>query len=140
MDTVKVDIKKLQLLNDRINQCIDALGQVRLSVHGLSHTTGLGQGVPPAGLGFAPFSPLPPTASFIPGIAHTNPMGVTPFGGSPFGGAPFAQAPLGASPFAGSESPEAFSRPLWADPYWASRVAQTFPYAQAIVPPQIPGY
>ncbi len=40
MDTVKVDIRKLQTLNDRINQCIDALGQVRLSVHGLSHCAG----------------------------------------------------------------------------------------------------
>ena len=36
METAKVDIRKLQLLNDRINQCIDALTQVRLSVHGLS--------------------------------------------------------------------------------------------------------
>jgi hypothetical protein len=40
MDTAKVDIRKLQLLNDRINQTIEALNQVRLSVHGLSHTTG----------------------------------------------------------------------------------------------------
>jgi len=59
METAKVDIRKLQLLNDRINQCIDALNQVRLSVHGLapaglSHTTGqfptpfLGGGVNPA--------------------------------------------------------------------------------------------
>jgi hypothetical protein len=39
MDTAKVDIRKLQLLNDRINQCIDALSQVRLSVHGLAHSS-----------------------------------------------------------------------------------------------------
>lgn len=38
METAKIDIRKLQLLNDRINQTIDALNQVRLSVHGLSHT------------------------------------------------------------------------------------------------------
>ena len=47
METAKVDIQKLQLLNDRIAQCFDALNQVRLSVHGLSHTTaqaGIGQG------------------------------------------------------------------------------------------------
>ena len=43
METAKVDIRKLQLLNDRINQCIDALAQVRLSVHGLSHSNPLGQ-------------------------------------------------------------------------------------------------
>ena len=35
MDTAKVDIEKLQLLNDRIVQMIDALNQVRMSVHGL---------------------------------------------------------------------------------------------------------
>jgi len=34
----KVDVRKLQILNDRINQTIDALNQVRLSVHGLGHT------------------------------------------------------------------------------------------------------
>lgn len=34
----KVDIRKLQILNDRINQTIDALSQVRMSVHGLGHT------------------------------------------------------------------------------------------------------
>lgn len=31
----KVDVRKLQILNDRINQTIEALNQVRLSVHGL---------------------------------------------------------------------------------------------------------
>jgi len=40
VETAKVDIRKLQQLNDRINQCLDALNQVRLSVHGLSHTSG----------------------------------------------------------------------------------------------------
>jgi len=34
----KVDVRKLQVLNDRINQTIDALNQVRLSVHGLAHS------------------------------------------------------------------------------------------------------
>ncbi len=34
----KVDVRKLQILNDRINQTIDALNQVRLSVHGLAHS------------------------------------------------------------------------------------------------------
>src|SRR5438105_9850418 len=36
----KVDIRKLQLLNDRIAQTIEALNQVRLSVHGLQHAGG----------------------------------------------------------------------------------------------------
>lgn len=39
----KVDVRKLQILNDRINQTIDALNQVRLSVHGLGHTGFTGQ-------------------------------------------------------------------------------------------------
>src|SRR4051812_30434380 len=38
--TAKVDLRKLQLLNDRIAQVIDALNQVRFSVHGLQHTSG----------------------------------------------------------------------------------------------------
>ena len=42
----RVDVRKLQILNDRINQTIDALNQVRLSVHGLGHT-----GMSPLGLG-----------------------------------------------------------------------------------------
>jgi hypothetical protein len=34
----KVDIRKLQLLNDRIHQTIDALNQVRMSVQGIQHS------------------------------------------------------------------------------------------------------
>ena len=41
METVKVDIQKLQLLNDRIAQTIDALNQVRMSAHGIHHTPAL---------------------------------------------------------------------------------------------------
>ena len=51
----KVDIRKLQLLNDRINQTIDALNQVRLSVHGLAQTAGMpGQFAQIPGVGFGP--------------------------------------------------------------------------------------
>ena len=31
--TTRIDLQKLQLLNDRICQCLDALNQVRLSAH-----------------------------------------------------------------------------------------------------------
>lgn len=74
METVKVDIQKLQVLNDRINQTIDALGQLRQSVHayqpvGIQHTSqaflpqqqfGFGYGMPAAygqqlGLQHTPF-------------------------------------------------------------------------------------
>lgn len=38
METVQVDVQKLQLLNDRIAQTIDALNQLRISSAGLQHT------------------------------------------------------------------------------------------------------
>jgi hypothetical protein len=56
----KVDVRKLQILNDRINQTIDALNQVRLSVHGLGHSgiqspfLGQGYGMP-QGVGPIPY-------------------------------------------------------------------------------------
>src|SRR5262249_14108062 len=52
METAKVDVRKLQLLNDRITQCLAALSQVRLPVHGLPHpqpTPPLGATAPMAG-------------------------------------------------------------------------------------------
>jgi hypothetical protein len=42
----KVDVRKLQLLNDRITQVMDALNQVRFSVHGLAHSGGFQQPTP----------------------------------------------------------------------------------------------
>ena len=69
METAKVDIRKLQLLNDRISQTIDALDQVRMSVHGLQHSS-----VQQAG----PFqSPFPVGTPVMPGI---GPFGVGPIG------------------------------------------------------------
>ena len=38
METVKVDTQKLQLLNDRIAQTIEALNQLKMSVHGIQHS------------------------------------------------------------------------------------------------------
>jgi len=92
--TAKVDIRKLQLLNDRIAQTIEALNQVRLSVHGLglSHTTGnvggLGLGNVGGGLGFQGGNPLAGFQGGVPfglqggvpwgqniGIQHTSPFG-----------------------------------------------------------------
>src|SRR5262245_4905208 len=96
METAKVDIRKLQILNDRINQCIDALNQVRLSVHGLSHSgalqgaQGFSQGFGPQGFapqGFGPqgfgsgvqnpfglqgLAPSPLTQGFAPGFSHST--------------------------------------------------------------------
>jgi hypothetical protein len=107
METAKVDIRKLQLLNDRINQCLEALSQVRLTVHGLSHTSGQipgqglgfpsgvgGFGYPQAGIGVpqaAPFGQFGgPGVAYPPfaGLGHSS--GIGPFQA-------FAQQPL---PFA----------------------------------------
>ena len=53
METVKVDIQKLQLLNDRSAQTLEALNLLRMSVHGIQHT----QAVSPWGYGVgAPYS------------------------------------------------------------------------------------
>ena len=147
METAKVDIRKLQVLNDRINQCIDALNQVRLSVHGLSHTSqgpfgsqglspfaqgqfgqgqfGQGQfGYPGAGpLGYSPY---------LQGISHSSPV---------VGSPGFFPGVQGISPFAGlshSSPEEGFTRPAWADPLLAYRIAQTFPYAQYPFPAVVP--
>ena len=101
METAKVDIRKLQLLNDRINQCLDALAQVRLSVHGLQSAfgqqaiQGLGQpqgapwlqgpqqGVPGyfGPQGFAPqsFAPQP----FAPQFFTPQPYAPQPYGPQP---------------------------------------------------------
>ena len=95
METAKVDIRKLQLLNDRINQCIDALNQVRLSVHGLSQGlshTGAQSGVnagAPYGLGQTGFGANP--------FLQANPF--TQAGANPWFGQPgFGQMPVGQNP------------------------------------------
>ena len=164
METAKVDIRKLQLLNDRISQCIDALNQVRLSVHGLQHSTGLEAST--QGLAQDPRLAMQQFSPWASGIAHSSPgiggqgflaQGI-PFGGQPlgvFGGMPFA----GQTPFVNPQlgqpffpqlglqglshtSPEveAYNRPTWADPYLAAKVAQTFPYARFATPPVVAIY
>jgi len=135
METAKVDIRKLQALNDRINQCIDALNQVRLSVHGLAHTTPAGPFFPagvgtlaptPFGVGYPGLGSVPLGSAYVPGFSHTTPIV----------GAPGAFAPgfgHGINPFAGlshTSPEESLSRPGWTDPFLAVRIAQTFPYAQ----------
>lgn len=55
METAKVDFRKLQLLNDRINQTIDAMNQLRVSVHGLGAQMG-----------------VPTQTPFVPGLSHTG--------------------------------------------------------------------
>jgi len=116
METAKVDIRKLQLLNDRINQCLDALSQVRLSVYGLSHTPAAG----PLGAGVQGYGAQGYQGNFDP--RFTDPRfafsasPITPgFGGAQTAGwigpgfasglshTPFVQPPLaGFSPMVGA--------------------------------------
>src|SRR5687767_127744 len=83
----KVDVRKLQVLNDRINQTIDALNQVRLSVHGLGHTSNPQLGFMSQGFGFPQTQGLgqqfPQTQGwgqqgFTGGLGHTGGVGVPP--------------------------------------------------------------
>jgi len=151
-------------LNDRINQCLDALNQVRLSVHGL--TQGLSHSGPQAGInagapagfgqsgfgqsgygqpgfgaspfsqaGANPFAQNPFSQGFTPGLSHTS--GLSPFtqGINPFG--------QGMSPYLSNVNPESLEgsvRPMWADPILTARITQTFPYAQFPVPPVVTIY
>src|SRR6266480_7307462 len=61
----KVDIRRLQFLNDRIAQVTDALNQVRLSVHGLQQQPQLGfpqqslNGGGPMGFQHSPYAGIP---------------------------------------------------------------------------------
>jgi hypothetical protein len=159
METAKVDIRKLQLLNDRINQCIDALNQVRLSVHGLSQ--GLSHSNPQNPVGVNPGSQYGQGFSGF-GVNPCNQPGVNPFGFGPAGfGQQMPQGPgtqgfapglshtTGQSPFAQAnpylsglspEALEASARPIWADPILTARITQTFPYAQFPVPPVVTIY
>jgi hypothetical protein len=136
----KVDIRKLQLLNDRINQTIDALNQVRLSVHGLAHSQYQGplQGQLP-GLGFGS-----PFGGQLQGYGPLAAQGIGGFGGwgqvpqQSFGGWPQVQPGFSHSSGVDSIDP---SRQIYAqwllqqqlqapiDPYYGVRVQQTFPFA-----------
>jgi hypothetical protein len=113
----KVDVRKLQILNDRINQTIDALSQVRLSVHGLGHT-----GVPTPM--FHPLSAYNqglgvPTIPNFPGIPSFPPV-------SPYGMIPPIPGPIGLShtPF----------NPL-VNPLFNLPTPYTTPFVNPMVPP-----
>lgn len=156
METVKVDIQKLQLLNDRIVQTIDALNQLRMSVHGIQHTPAqvspfgyaaaygaypqqLGafapQSTPFANpFGFSPFASSPYPSPFSAGIQHTTPYAATPYV-TPYG----IQNPYAASAF-GIQNPYAASAftiqnpyaATFANPYVNAGISHTAwdPYAQ----------
>jgi hypothetical protein len=89
----KVDVGKLQLLNDRITQVMDALNQVRFSVHGLTHT-GAPTGQPVPGFQLGQFG-IPQQPQF--GIPQQPQFGFqqqTPYGvGQPWGQLGIPQQP-----------------------------------------------
>jgi hypothetical protein len=145
--TAKVDLRKLQLLNDRITQVIDALNQVRFSVHGLQHTAGNFIGQIPMTTPWASQTPW--------GAQMTNPFntwGLSHTGFSPIPGiSPMSTIP-GISPW--GISPQipfvntvgGLNHSDLTDPFSAQRIGQelaarygqvvpmasTFPYAQAV--------
>ncbi len=148
MDTARVDIRKLQLLNDRVNQCLDALNDVRFSVHGLAHSSQAVAGAP----GMGPLAQDPrltlgwgaAAVGPIPGFSHASAIApVASVPASPYTG--FA-VPLGAiNPYTalshtGATPYDAIARSMWSDPLLATRVAQTFPYAFVAAPPVVTIY
>jgi hypothetical protein len=133
----KVDMRRLQLLNDRISQVMDALNQVRFSVHGLQHSMPTTPFTPWAqqayGLGLTGIGNignigLQQGLGFTPGINVPYQQGwVNPLIGlshSPFE----AIDPTAAYRFGGIER-------FGIDPYTNARVAQTFPFAYSAVAP-----
>jgi hypothetical protein len=107
METAKVDIRKLQLLNDRINQSIDALNQVRLSVHGLSHTAGVNPNVPVGafGLGIGQQQAVYPQQGGFPQIGGFTPLQQSgfpqAFGGLSHTPMPYGLPQVGLNPYFG---------------------------------------
>jgi hypothetical protein len=145
METVKVDMQKLQLLNDRIAQTIEALNLVRMSVHGIQHTHATPS---PWGYGAA-YGVTPPLGCAVPFV---SPFGAGPYAGTPFGATPYAATPYAGTPYAATAlggiqhssasmvSPtlggwtmpygsNGISHTAW-DPAWQARAAQTFPLVQ----------
>lgn len=130
METAKVDIRKLQLLNDCINRTIEALNQVRLSVHagGIQHSAQMGlQGIGTApflggypgsylGAYTTPFGYNPQAASMVPGFANVGALA----------GYPNAFAVNGGLGHSAVDPRLAWD---WTqDPYTSARIAQTFPF------------
>jgi len=137
METAKIDIRKLQLLNDRINSTIEALNQVRMSVHGLTHTSQLlPNAALPYGLGPVALNPL---ANIAPTGFAAAPIAITP---SIATGA-LAQNPLAmANLWTGlSHTTTETGENLWArQAAELSRLAllnQTFPFVYSTLPGSI---
>jgi hypothetical protein len=121
----KVDMRRLQLLNDRIAQVMEALNQVRFSVHGLSHTAPTTQ--------FSPWAQQAYGTGINPGLGFTT--GINP--GVGFN--PYQQnwvnplVGLSHSPFEQIDPTSTLRFGI--DPFTTARVAQTFPFAYSAIAP-----
>ncbi len=128
METVKVDMQKLQLLNDRIAQTIEALNQLRLSVHGIQHTASpMGPwGIYP--MNYGAFG----QPSFVPGT-----FGPTTFGPQGYGTSFVSPYNVGFGGFGGMQHTSPITTTGYAtpfvsnglshttfDPYWQTRTMQ----------------
>ncbi|MGE0868427.1 MAG: hypothetical protein AB7P03_07695 [Kofleriaceae bacterium] len=80
METVKIDVQKLQLLNERIAQTIDALNQVRMSMHGVQHSLPINQ----VGAGYSGYAPYGVSgAGWLPGMSPYQAPGINTYGVTP---------------------------------------------------------
>lgn len=153
---VRIDVRKLQLLNDRVNQCIDALNEVRGSVRGLSGQVGTMFGN--SGLGhtdprfvdnrmqdvrFQDPRFIDPRFGMDPrlgygihgGFQHTSPMmnpfvqtyGTTPYGTNLGGYGVNQNVGWGVSGLSHTDHFDRTNAELRASDF--NRIAQTFPYA-----------
>jgi len=138
----KIDIQKLQVLNDRINQTLEALNELQQSVHGLSAANPSQQGIP---AGYAPypyvqpFHPVQPTMNpAYPGGQFTTQPPATPAHSTTTRGQVWPGAPSIPGPTMSFAQPSnSAPSKLWIGPGigWASaangidlkQVARTFP-------------
>jgi len=136
METAKIDIRKLQLLNDRISSTIEALNQVRLSVHGLTHTNPIQGSMTNLGYGWNPVN----TVGSLPTTQlpwNTQPFTLTP----PLPTTNLGQPYTITNVMGGlSHSVPEINDPslLWSrsinDPWLLARISQTFPFLNSPIP------
>lgn len=117
METVKVDMQKLQLLNDRITQTIEALNQLRMSVNGIQHTPATYGGY---GYGQVPSTPFGMQSYGSPYVSYGQPFAqpyVQPFA-QPFA-QPFVPG-IQHTPATGQWTTPQWTTPQWTTPQWTT--------------------
>lgn len=95
METAKVDVRRLQVLNDRINQMFEAFQLMRLSMDALQYMPderAIFGGVTPFA-GYGPFNPAQYLQGGVPYV--TTPLGYAPYGQPQYlqGNLPYASYP-----------------------------------------------